>query len=327
MAKAKKLVCEQRGQVEIQVIEVGSPGEKEIQISTVATTISSGTERATIIGLPHTAWAKCPFVPGYCTAGIVNTVGSGVEGFFPGDRIMTNAVGHQSLANVPANRVHKIPDGVDFDVASMMVLGQIALQGVRKAHVEIGEKAMVLGLGIIGRLALEFIKMSGACPVVGADKHVTRLRLAKEAGIDIVVDTSKDNWMEEMEGLPAVVIDATGYPDAVSVALESAGSMGRVVMLGSTRGESTVDFYDGVHSKGVIIYGAHASRSVPQVNSYPGFWTPWDDTECCLNLLAKGKLKVDHFITDRVNFDNCLDVYNKMLNWNYDMLGIIIDWN
>ena len=85
---------------------------------------------------------------------------------------------------------------------------------------------------------------------------------------------------------PAVVIEATGHPDAISTALDVAGRDARVVLLASTRGETPkVNFYRDVHKKGLILYGAHNSIR-PRQESSPNFWTLEDDSLLLLTLIA-----------------------------------------
>lgn len=318
------VVAPSAGQVDLQQMTISDPGPNEIQVRSHATLVSPGTERAWILGLPNTPQVF-PFEPGYCGAGVVEKVGSEVNNFKCGDRVACFLLGHRSVGNVEEKWAVRIPDSVSYEKAAFMPLGQVALQGVRKSCIELGEKVMVLGMGVIGQLALQFCRLNGALPAIGADRMDKRLQQALDCGAHEVVNTGKENWLESLCEKPQVVIESTGFPDAVSVAMEAVAQMGRVVMLGSTRGDSTINFYKDVHSKGINIIGAHAGR-VPAVESRAGYWTWKDDANCFMKLLENKSINTDPLITDRINWRDAVQTYKKLLEWNMDTLGIVINW-
>ena len=107
-------------------------------------------------------------------------------------------------------------------------LGAIALQGIRKARIELGEATLILGQGLIGLLALQLSKLSGAMPVIAADLTDSRLEISKSIGADRTLNPEDANFSEQLDTVtngngPVVVIEATGHPDAVSTALAVAG--------------------------------------------------------------------------------------------------------
>lgn len=98
-----------------------------------------------------------PIPLGYSAAGVVVEVGAGVRGFKPGDRVALAGAGYASHAEmvwVPENLCVPIPEGVDFESAAFVMLGGIALHGVREAALTLGEKAVVIGLGLLGLLCV-----------------------------------------------------------------------------------------------------------------------------------------------------------------------------
>lgn len=323
--KERAVVSPEKGKVILKEIEVADPAAKEVQVRVHASLLSPGTERAFILNLPTTP-GQYPFEPGYSAAGIVEKTGAEVTGLKPGDRVACFLVPHRSLGNVGQEWVVKIPENVSFEEAAFMSLGQIALQGVRKGMIELGEEVLVLGLGVIGLLAVKLAKLTGAMRVVGADLQENRLRAALEHGADDVVNTSQTGWLEKLGVRPHVVIESTGYPDAVAVALQAARQFGRVILLGSTRGESTVNFYRDVHRPGLTIIGAHAMLSLPKFESRPGFWTWREEAESIMGFLSNGRLKVKSLITDRIVPAQVEETYRRIIEWNPEILGCIIQW-
>jgi len=323
--KSYVVVSPGKGQVELQQCEVPNPGAREIQVRVHASLISPGTERATILNLSNTP-GTYPFEPGYCAAGVVEQAGSEVTRFKIGDRVACFLLAHRQFGNVGEDTSAKIPDDVPFENAVFLALGQIAMQGVRKAQIGLGEGVMVLGLGVIGQLALQFAKLNGALPLIGADRVEKRLQLALQCGADNVVNAGSENWIEQLGEKPQVVIESTGYPDAIGPALQAARDFGRVILLGSTRGDSTVNFYRDVHRKALDVIGAHAFFSVPKKDSCPGYWTWRDDAECFMKLLEKSRLCLEPLITEVVEWKKVEETYKQILAWNSEMIGTVIRW-
>lgn len=318
------VVSPEKGKVCVREYEVGEPGPKEIQIRIHTSLISPGTERAWILNMECTP-GQFPFEPGYCTAGIVEKTGCEVTRFSVGDRVAC-LLSHRSIGNIHEDNAVRIPPGVSYEHAVFLPLGQIALQGVRRARIELGEKVLVIGLGVVGQLALQLARINGALPAVGADLVKSRIETAKKCGAEETVDCSVQDWMSSMRHKYQVVIESTGVPEVASTALKNVGPGGRVILLGSTRGLCTVDFYKDVHVKGVTIIGAHAVHSVAGFESRPGNWTWKDDSKCFMSLLEKGIMHIDPLITDVIYREDIENAYMDLIKGNKEMIGTIIQW-
>jgi len=332
--KCKGLIAVSKGDVRLVDVEVTDPGCKEIQVRMVSTLISAGTERAHILALPNSN-QEFPYIPGYCCAGVVEKVGKDAgDRFAVGDRVACYAVdvGHREIGNVPIRWASKIPNGVSFDYASFTALGQTSLQGVRKCKIEIGESTAVLGLGIVGQLALQLVRINGALPAIGIDRIQSRLEIALSCGADFTVNNEKTALPELLKPItdgkgPAVVLDSTGFPEAMAESCEAAANYARVCILGCPRGLSEFNFYKHVQKKSINLIGAHAVDSVPIEQSYPNFWTYVDDATCFLNLVKKESIHIEPLISDRISWKNAENMYQKVLNWDKNILGIVISWS
>ncbi len=307
MKKSIALVAPEPGKVELQEQEVGEPGPKEVQVRMHRSLVSHGTERAYVLRLPGTEWVKFPVFLGYAAAGVVEAVGKEVTEFKEGDRVSC-PMSHRSVGNIDVERlVVKLADEVTYDEATFVALGTTALQGVRKTRIEVTESVMVFGLGIVGQLAAQFARINGGLPVIGVDRVQGRLDVALKAGADMALDTSDESWMETLKDAtdgegPHVVIEATGFPDVITLALQAVRHFGRVVLVGSPRGESTVNFYRDVHCKQVTIIGAHNGQN-PKFESRPGFWTRQNEIQSVLTLLAEKRINTEALITERIGTD------------------------
>ena len=121
-----------------------------------------------------------PLPLGYCNVGVVVEVGSGVEGFRVGDRVVSNGP-HADVVKVPKNLCARIPDAVDDETAAFVVVASIGLQGIRLAQPTLGEAFVITGVGLIGLLTLQLLRAHG-CRVLAIDFDESKLLLARQYG-------------------------------------------------------------------------------------------------------------------------------------------------
>ena len=329
--KAQRVVWPDRAKVDVETFALPPIGNDEVLVATECTLISPGTERAFLLGLPN-AQGKYPSRPGYSNIGRVIEVGKAITNCEVGDRVASTQ-GHTSHFVTSPSRLLKVKStDVPAEEAVFFNLGAIALQGVRKARIELGEATLVLGQGLIGLLAMQLSKLSGALPLIAADLTDSRLEISKSMGADHTFNPEDADFSEQLghatEGDgPAVVIEATGHPDAISTALDVAGWGARVVLLASTRGEtSSVNFYRDVHKKGLILYGAHNSIR-PRQESSSNFWTLEDDSLLLLSLITQKRFNVAPLISHRVLGEDAPKAYQRLMEWNPGLLGVVLQWN
>jgi len=328
MIAARRVIWPEAGKVALEEYELGEPGAREVQLATLCTLLSPGTERAWLLNLPNTP-GRFPSRPGYNHVGRVTAIGEGVQSLAVGDLVATGG-GHASAINVAEERALKMPAGLSPDLAVFAQMGCIALQGIRKARVELGEAVAVLGQGLVGQLALQFGRLNGGFPTIGIDLSEGRRSLALRCGADMALDPREAGFREELAaatgGGPAVVIEATGSPEPVKQALEIAGHGGRIVLLGSTRGISDdVNWYQDIHRRGLQIIGAHAGVR-PRQDRSPGYWTWRQDGETILRLMAARRLAIEPLISDRAPWHRATQIYERLASWDESVLGVILDW-
>ena len=237
--EGRRVCWPEHGRAEIVPFEPLAPKPGEVLVQTEVSLISPGTERAFFLGLPN-AEGRFPAYPGYSNVGRVVALGDGVTDLKVGDRV-ASGTNHASHVVARPGRCWRVPEGLDPTRAVFFSLGAIAMQGVRKARVELGEAALVLGLGLIGNLALQFARLNGAFPAMGLDPDAGRRDTARSCGADACFDPAAADTAAEIaaateERGPAVVIEATGSPEVVNDAFARAAFHSRVVLLASTRG-------------------------------------------------------------------------------------------
>lgn len=181
-----------------------------------------------------------PIPLGYSCAGEVTAVGAGVDEFEVGDRVACyglNFANHAEVNFVPRRLAVPIPGSLSFDEAAFIGIAAIAMQGVRLAQLELGERAVILGLGMIGQIAAQLARAAGAS-VLALDPDPAQIELARELGAHACVQDAGD-----LEGAVATFTDGQGA-DAVIVcaatkshllmrsAAEISRLKGRVVIVG-----------------------------------------------------------------------------------------------
>ena len=176
---------------------------------------------------------------GYSAAGVVIRVGPGVEGIAPGDSVACGGewANHAEVLAVPRNLLAKVPDGVDLADAAYATVGSIALHGLRQAEATVGETVGVVGLGLVGQLAVRLLLAAG-CRPIGIDLDEAAVEMARKAGAtafrrDEPALETKVRTASAGIGLDAVLIcAATSSSDPLELAARIARDRGRLVLVG-----------------------------------------------------------------------------------------------
>ena len=211
------------------------------------------------------------------------------------------------------------------------VVATMGLGGVRKLEVELGESAMVMGLGLLGIFAVQFLRLSGAYPVIAADLNPQRRALALELGADYALDPKAPDFKERVKEITGgkgvnACVEVTGVSAAMKQALECASRQGRIALLGCTRvSDCPIDFYQQVHRPGVKLIGAH-NFVRPLYESYPHHWTHQDDCKAILELLAAGRVQVKPIISRVVKPEQAPEIYKQLCEDPEFPLGTVFDW-
>lgn len=330
--KSKKIVFTAAHTAEILEVEIDEIKEHDVLTEMEYTVVSGGTERASIMAMPNAGGNKFPKSLGYCGVGRVIKIGSSVTSVAVGDRVLVYHGKHMKYNVRPESDVTKVEnESVSSLEAAFVIIATMGLGGVRKLELELGESAMVMGLGLLGIFAVQFCRLSGAYPVIAADLNPARRELALKLGADYAFDPSAPNFVEQVmavtngKGVRATV-EVTGVSAAMKQALECASWMGRISLLGCTRvSDCSVDYYKQVHKPGVTLIGAH-NMVRPKVESYPHHWTHQDDCKALLELLGAGRFQVAPIISRVVSPEDAPAVYNELCDNPEFPMGTVFDW-
>ena len=329
---SKKIVFTGFHQAELLEVEVKELEANEVLCDMEYTVVSGGTERASIMAMPNAGGNKFPKSLGYCGIGRVIRIGEDVKSVAVGDRVLVYHGKHMKYNVRPESDVTRVDnENVSSLEAAFVIIATMGLGGVRKLELELGESAMVMGLGLLGIFAVQFCHLSGAYPVIAADLNPERRALALSLGADYALDPSAPDFVERVkeitggEGVRATV-EVTGVSAAMKQALECASRMGRISLLGCTRvSDCAVDYYQQVHKPGVTLIGAH-NLVRPKVESYPHHWTHRDDCLASLALLAAGRLRVAPIVSRVVSPNDATEIYNQLCDDIAFPMGTVFDW-
>ncbi|MBI3445266.1 MAG: bi-domain-containing oxidoreductase, partial [Magnetospirillum sp.] len=288
-----------------------------------------------------------PLPLGYSAAGEVLAVGAGLEGDFKvGQRVAMAGAGlanHSELNVVPRNLAVPLPESVPDEHACFATLGSIALHGVRSLGVGLGDVVCVVGVGLVGQLAVQFLALQGA-RVIAMDSNPERLALAAKLGAELV-------WNVAEPGLPEAVIHLTGGIgcDAILIcaATESSGPLetaaeiardrARVVMTGKTGTEFP---YAAFMKKELSVMvsrsygpGRYDDDFEGRGLKYPVGWVRWTETENLAEVVrlmaapAGRCLEIAPLISHRFAFETAEDAYALVTEGSEPHLGVVLTYS
>ena len=243
-----------------------------------------------------------PIPLGYCHVGQVLDAGE-VPGFAAGDRVVSNAPHAEVVSASPAFAA-RLPDAVSDEHAAFTPLAAVALQGLRLIDARPGETVVVMGLGLIGQLAVRLLRARGV-DVIGVDPDATKLADAHLAGARV---PSQGVSLASLipGGAAGVLITAsTASDEPVNQAARLCRRRGRVVLVGVTGlSLNRADFY--------------ANEVTFQVSRSYGSADPADPSsaranfEEVLSLMASSALDVSPLLTSRHPFSAAPQIYDDL---------------
>ena len=280
-----------------------------------------------------------PVALGYASSGTVVEVGAEVDDLAPGDRVACAGGGyavHAEYAAVPRLLVARLAESVDFESGAFATLGAIALHGFRLAEVQVGERVGVIGLGLVGLLAMAIARGAGA-EVFGVDLNPERVLLAKRmGGRGFARDGAGQAILAATEGrgVDAVLICAdTPSNDPVELAAEIARDRARVVAVGAVNLELPRKAYYEKELSLVVSRSYGPGRYDPAYeedgHDYPaGYvrWTEGRNLQAFVDLMSRGQVDVAPLISHRIPLERAGEAYDLITGAaGAPALGVLID--
>lgn len=316
--------------------ELSALKEDEVKVKTLFSTVSCGTERANITADPNVSpngsgKVLFPRQLGYSSSGIVEEVGERVTSVKAGDRVVMHWSTHSEYNVLKEDRVIKIEDdSISMQEAAVAFITTFPMAAIRKTRLEIGESVLVMGLGLLGQIAVKLARISGAVPIVAVDPVKERREEALKNGADYAFDPFEEGFAEKVKKVTSgganVCIEVTGVGSGLDGALDCMAKFGRVALLGCTRNSDfSIDYYRKVHGPGITLIGAH-TMARPNVESHAGWFTHRDDIKAVLKLLAGNRLDIQNMIKEVHHPADCREVYTRLINDRNFPILVQFDW-
>jgi predicted dehydrogenase len=281
-----------------------------------------------------------PMALGYASAGVIEALGEGMDGFQVGQRVACAGSGfavHAEYGSVPRNLLIPLPETVSFEEGAFATMAAIALHGQRLAQPQVGERVAVIGLGLLGLLAVQLAKAAG-CEVFGVDLSPARVELARTFGVQA-------SLRPEAESTGAALARGRGFDTVLVCAdsrssdpLELAGLLARdrgvVVAVGAVGMTipRTLYYNKELDFKISRSYGpgrydpAYEERGADYPAGYVR-WTEGRNLEAVVNLMAAGKLDAKPLITHRFTIDEAAAAYEVITGKRKEpFLGVLLTY-
>ncbi|MEV6497683.1 bi-domain-containing oxidoreductase [Streptomyces prunicolor] len=276
---------------------------------------------------------------GYSLCGVVEQVGAGIDDVKVGDLVAcagNEHALHAELNWVPKNLYAPVPDGLAPRHAAFGTVGSIAMQGVRQGEPQLGEVALVIGLGLIGQLVVQLLTAAGV-RVVGADPDPTRCELAERLGAAVCGDPASPAVeaavaeLTDGHGVDQVFLAAGGGSNQpVELAARLARDRGRVVDIGKCRLDLPWNAY---YEKELDVRfsrsygpGRYDPSYELEGRDYPiGYvrWTERRNLACFLDLLARGRVDVEPLVSHIADFDDAVETYRSLKDGDLKAVAVL----
>ena len=279
---------------------------------------------------------------GYSLCGVVEQVGAGIDDVAVGDLVAcagNEFALHAELNWVPRNLYARVPDGLAPRHAAFGTVGSIAMQGVRQGEPQLGEVALVIGLGLIGQLVVQLLAASGV-RVVGVDPDPTRCELAERLGAAACGDPGSAAVaaavaeLTDGHGVDQVYLAAGGGSNQpVELAARLSRDRGRIVDIGKCRLDLPWNAY---YEKELDVrfsrsYGPGRYDPAYELEGrdYPiGYvrWTERRNLACFLDLLARGRVDVEPLVSKVADFDDAVETYQLLKDGGLKAVAVLFQY-
>ena len=345
--KRKCVALDSNGYAHVEEGDVPELQPGQVLVEVHASLVSPGTElgsarRKREEGKKDPNPSKRPF--GYQNAGVVIEKTDGCDEYEIGQRVACMGGGyamHTDKATVPINLTTPLPENVSFDEGAFNHLAATALWAVRRSQPEFGQNVAVVGLGIVGQCASQFLRCCG-CHVIGLDRLPMRIDVARKNGIDIAINTANDDPIPIVKdftrgyGIDAAIIcfggEATGVLDQLYQMFKTTldgHKYGNVTIVGGASISKT--FASGLGNLDI----RSSARTGPGYHdeawehgaAYPPVVVGWNtrrNIEECVRAMSEKKVNVESLITHRLPIDDAPKGCDDLIENPNSALGVVI---
>lgn len=326
--RAAAVLFHERNDANLGEIEIGEPGPEEVQVRTIASFVSTGTERWILTDRFSPSGTPYPCVPGYQRVGIVTKVGADIRDLQAGERVIaTSGQWHGSIspywgahleaANTHRSEIYRVPPAVEDADAAGAVVAQVGYNAASRIALSGQDWIVIYGDGIIGHCAAQAARARGARTIL-VGRRQQRLALGAAFSADHIVDAGAGHVLQQVmeltKGQPVTAILDTLQQEAIQreyMPMLRPGA-GQIVYCGHTTDKAWADM-TLLQAQGLTCH-------------YVSDWTR-ERIESTIALMSAGALKIAPLITHRGTAEEAPGFYRMLLDNREPFLGILIDWS
>lgn len=280
-------------------------------------------------------FSSYPIKSGYEWLGKIIAIGERVNNFKVGDLVHL-PLGHRTTHTFADNWqtnygvVKPLPEGFNPDDSVFLALAGVGLQAVHDAHIKVGDRVVVFGLGTIGLFTIQLARLNGATWIDAVDPIPARRALAKKLGANEVYDPIEQNIGKEIkslgpEGGPDIAIEVSGNYNALHDAIRSVRMAGTVVAAGFYQGDAVgLRLGEEWHHNRVTMYSSMGVWKCPH-RDYPS-WNRARIHETIKTLFQEKKLNIDGFITHRIPFQKASEAYELIDKNPKEVIKVVLTY-
>jgi L-iditol 2-dehydrogenase len=327
----RAIVIDQPNVIALRDIESPEPGPGEVRVRSVRAGVCR-TDLDIATGALDPRWVRFPVVPGHEWSGVIDSVGEGVSGVEPGQRVVcegnipclgcprcragdthlcqnydavgfTRGGGWGEFVVVPSRILHLLPDHVSFDAAVLVEPGSCVVKALGRARIEPAETLGVVGVGAMGALTIRIARLRSPATIVAYGVRDEELELALALGADAVVNVAQADPEAETRRLAGggldVVVETAGAVAAAELSTRLVREGGRLVLLGIAGQDQELTLpADRIPLRDLTVFGS--------VGYTTAAWAQM------VELLRKRLVELDPIVTHRFPLDRYEDAFALM---------------
>ncbi|HEC62386.1 MAG TPA: zinc-binding alcohol dehydrogenase [bacterium] len=325
--KVRRILFESIEHVVMEETEIGPIASGHVRVKNLFSLISTGTELLQLRG------AMGPFQHsevGYCAVGRI-VEGEGDTGFQKGDYVHTHGH-HNEIIDVPTEKARKTFIPVDPELAeqaTFLPLGKVAMHGLHRVHISMGDWIVVFGLGIVGNLTAQLARMASADRLLAIEPQPMRRKVAQELGIR-TIDPDDGDYISKIQTITGgganVIFETSGHPVALKDAMKIAAYGAQISVVAGHYGIRELDMKTDFQNKELSLIGARRVDDEAE-STLADRWTVARCAREFYEMIKSGKVSIEPLITHRMVPEQASEVYERLLKKDNSMLAVLFDWS
>jgi 2-desacetyl-2-hydroxyethyl bacteriochlorophyllide A dehydrogenase len=213
-------------------------------------------------------------------------------------------------------------------ISTFLELGKVALHGLHRADIQLGDTVLVLGLGIVGNLVAQLASLASGTKVFAVDPIEERRKLVEDLGIQAfnpLLDTDYARLKDLLGNGADIIVEASGSQSALNTSFELAANRGQIILVAGHYGSRALDLKTNFQNKELSLI---AARRLEQTDR--SMADRWPVSRCrseFYGFLENGNIDVSGLISHTVSPRNASEMYSRLLQHDPHVQGVVFDWS